>query len=105
MNHALETDLIWGFPSLFSKDAEVDIGVGWLSLVEEMLVELGSCNLKISSITEEVILGTTSLGITIPVSLVVEDVQIIEILQKYVEESKHTCSISGETITPLGVLT
>ena len=105
MNYALEQDVVWGSPGLFTKDAEVDIGVGWLTLVEEMLVELGVCNLRISDIKEETILGCSRLAITVPTSLVEQDNHIISILQKYTEKSLYTCSVSGESIIPLGVLT
>ena len=100
MNYALEQDVVWGSPGLFTKDAEVDIGVGWLLLVEEMLVELGSCNLRISGIKEETILGCTRLSIAVPISLVEQDNHIISILQKYTEKSLHTCSVSGEYTQP-----
>ena len=104
MNHALETDLVWGFPHLFTKDAEVDVSVGWFPLVEAMLQELGTCNLKISGIRETG-LGTPCLDIAVPISLVEQDTHIISILQKYVERSLNTCSISGETLNPVGELT
>ena len=102
MNYVLEQDVVWGSPRLFTKDAEVDIGVGWLHLVEEMLGELGSFNLRISDIKEETILGCSRLAITVPTSLVEQDNHIISILRKYTEKSKYTCSISGEEITQLG---
>ena len=105
MNYALEQDVVWGSPGLFTKDAEVDIGVGWLPLVEEMLVELGACNLRISDIKEETTLGRSKLAITLPTSLVDRDNHIINILQKYVKRSLNTCSVSGETLNLLGELT
>ena len=104
MNYALERDLVWGFPNLFTKDAEVEVGVGWLPLLEEMLVELGSCSLKISSI-KETGLGAPRLDIVVPISLVEQDEHIINILQKYVERSKNTSSVSSETLNPVGELT
>ena len=104
MNYALERDLVWGFPNLFTKDAEVEVGVGWLPLLEEMLVELGSCSLKISSIKET---GQRAprLDIVVPISLVEQDEHIINILQKYVERSKNTSSVSSETLNQVGELT
>ena len=104
MNYALERDLVWGFPNLFTKDAEIDIGVGWFPLVEDMLQELDTCNLKISRIGEGSILDGSWLTIVTPVSLVDQDNHIISILQKYTEKSLNTCSVSGETLN-LGELT
>ena len=100
MNYALERDLVWGFSNLFTKDAEVEVGVGWLPLVEEMLVELGTCNLKISKIEEDLVLGCSWLSVVTPISLVEEDKHITDILKKYRTESMNTCSISGEYTQP-----
>ena len=100
MNYALETDLVCGFPHLFTKGAEVDISVGWFPLVEAMLQELGTCNLKISKIEEDSVLDCSWLSVVTPISLVDEDKHIEDILKKYRTESMNTCSISGEYTQP-----
>jgi len=97
MNFSLEQELVFNNPSIFYNTSTIEVGVGWLPIVEELIAEFSKYPAKITSITE------CNAGIQVNVGLE-EDIDqysldsLLDLFDRFSAISRITCSVCGRFI-------
>ena len=93
MNHILERELVFDNPQLFNNSSYIEVGIGWLPLVDELICKLSRYPVKLQGIQDI----NDKMVMDIEIADKSLEPQVRDIQDTIMKLSETTCSITGET--------